>query len=733
MAGARLWHSQWDVVVVSAAVLAVGAAFVTWRVATPAACAWLGPDAASWTPRGLVPKLPAGCLLPSTLPIVDAASSTHETRLTFADGSAATLPEAGFLAAVPQRLVEGAWTLLFTVAQFALCLFGFVRQPHDRGIGAALVFSAGLLSSTAVTILGLPVGAAFAEGPRWLFLAATQGTFSILWGAALLLIVLFPTPMSDTAGRLRNRAAVASAPLVLWLIVTAAIAATTGEALTRVSYAIRAQSSITLFTMLTIISTALVRMIRMRGDTAEVVARQQVLWLGGAGLSALMLSLSFWIVPHAALGAPLLPDDLIGLPGLLFVGGLAVALLRVRMFELEWLLVRVLVATTLVMLALGVYLVLLGTIDAASLPLEPVSAGVVATIVIALAAPALRRRVEWAVNWVVYRDPESPYHTLSRVAEGLGGRSVDFSRAADDIRRALRLPHVRIQAEGVVAESGSPDAVRGATPVAFPLDGGTEAGRLVVATRGRGDRLTAAEDRLLHDLARQIGTAVNQLRLSAELQHSREQLVLAREEERRAIRRVMHDDLAPTLAGIALQTETARQLLGREPAASEGVAGVLDAISRDARSTSASLRALSYELRPPALDDRGLVAALADAGVRLAPTEVKLDAVELGDLDAAPLPAAVEVAGYRIATAAMANVARHACADTCWVTLARTPSALRVRVADDGRGLAEGWRPGVGVASMRERAAELGGICTIGGRPGGGVQVEIELPLGEGR
>jgi signal transduction histidine kinase len=166
----------------------------------------------------------------------------------------------------------------------------------------------------------------------------------------------------------------------------------------------------------------------------------------------------------------------------------------------------------------------------------------------------------------------------------------------------------------------------------------------------------------------------------------------------------------------------------------------LAGIGRDATAAASALRELSYELRPPALDDRGLLLALRDRALQLAPLHVEITAVgiDAAGVDAAgmdadgrrgDLPAAVEVAAYRIAVAAMTNVGRHASASRCWVTLTLADHQLTVLVEDDGRGLPADFRPGVGVLSMRERAGELGGVCIHEQRSGGGTRVRATLPV----
>jgi signal transduction histidine kinase len=339
------------------------------------------------------------------------------------------------------------------------------------------------------------------------------------------------------------------------------------------------------------------------------------------------------------------------------------------------------------------------------------------------------------------------------VAEQLtttAARRATLPAVAADVGRALRVPYVfiqwrtedRLELVEFGREPGG-DATLYEVPLTFR---GEHVGRLGVSNRGPGERFSSAERRLLADLARQVGAAAHELALSTALQRSREQLVLAREEERRVIRRTLHDDIGPTIAGIALRAETVRQLADR-PAERDGMTTALAGIGRDATAAASALRELSYELRPPALDDRGLLLALRDKALQMAPVPVEITAVGIDavgidpvGIDAAgidggraDLPAAVEVAAYRIAVAAMTNIARHAAASGCWVTLTLADQQLTVLVEDDGRGLPADFRPGIGVLSMRERAGELGGTCVIEQRSGGGTRVRATLPVTGGR
>jgi two-component system NarL family sensor kinase len=248
---------------------------------------------------------------------------------------------------------------------------------------------------------------------------------------------------------------------------------------------------------------------------------------------------------------------------------------------------------------------------------------------------------------------------------------------------------------------------------------------------------------LLEDLARQAEVAVHAVRLTDDLQRSRERLVATREEERRRLRRDLHDGLGPTLASLALRLDAARKLVRIKPGDAEQL---LVRMKDQTQDTVGDVRRLVYGLRPPALDDLGLVAAILQqaeghgfavdgssedrekgAAEKDGSVSFSLETPE----DLPPLSAAVEVAAYRIAQEAMTNVARHAHPKTCHVSLSidRVGGVLQLEVTDDGVGMPEDRQAGVGMSSMRERAEELGGTLAVEPGPEGGTHVSARLPL----
>ncbi|NUP63092.1 MAG: two-component sensor histidine kinase, partial [Nonomuraea sp.] len=245
-------------------------------------------------------------------------------------------------------------------------------------------------------------------------------------------------------------------------------------------------------------------------------------------------------------------------------------------------------------------------------------------------------------------------------------------------------------------------------------------GELIVGLRAGEHRLAPADARVLALLAVPLAAAVHATGLSVELQRSREHIVAAREEERRRLRRDLHDGLGPVLTGVVYQADAAGNLIAN---GSPGQAAELVARLRgQVTGAIEDIRRLVYGLRPPALDELGLVGAVRQQADHLA-LDVAVDAPE----DLSRLSAAVEVAAYRIVTEALSNAVRHAGAVRADVRITLA-DRLEIEVVDRGGDGTGDWRAGVGLRSMRERAAELGGTCHAGPYDGGG-RVLARLPL----
>ncbi len=421
----------------------------------------------------------------------------------------------------------------------------------------------------------------------------------------------------------------------------------------------------------------------------------------------------------------------------------SLSLLRYRPWDIDLLINRILVYSMLTISIVAIYILVVVGLGMLFQAHSNLGIALLATGLVAVLFQPLRTRLQQAINHLLYEDRDESYRVISRL-----GRRLEATLAPEAVlptivetvacrvpiyrARALKLPYAAIALkqgdEWTVAASFG---VLQDEPVRLPLVYHTEqVGELVLAPRAPGERFTPADRALLEDLARQASLAAHAVRLTADLkrltvdlQRSYERLVTVREEERRRLRRDLHDGLGPQLASLTLKLETARNRLAHDPLAQ----ALLSDLTQQTQATVADIRRLIYALRPPALDELGLVSALRELTLQSSDQV----AMRLNALACLPeLPAAVEVAIYRIAQEALTNVIRHAHARHCDLRLALDESAglLTLSIQDDGCGLPPSWDVGVGLVSMRERAEELGGTWTIEQVKSGGTRVLARLP-----
>jgi signal transduction histidine kinase len=423
-----------------------------------------------------------------------------------------------------------------------------------------------------------------------------------------------------------------------------------------------------------------------------------------------------------------------------------IAILRHRLYDIDRLINRTLVYGSLTACVVGIYVLAVGGLAILFQARGNLAVSLLATGVVAVLFQPLRSRLQRGVNRLMYGERDDPYAVISRLGRRLEATIAPetvLPAIAETIAQALKLPYAAIllkEGEGfrTAATYGSATKEHEALPLVYQRE---EIGRLVIAPRAPGEQFSTGDRRLLEDLARQAEVAVHAVKLTSDLQRSRERLISTREEERRRLRRDLHDGIGPTLTGLALQLHAARKLVRPRPEDAEVTLTRLEQRTEEALS---EMRRLIYGLRPPALDDLGLIPSISQLamsqGMVDPPVGTETDGGRQNGLifsmeapDELPtLPAAVEVACYRIAQEAVTNIARHAQARRCEIRLSveDAPSVLRFEVVDDGIGIAADRVAGVGLSSMRERAEELGGALAVGPAPEGGTLVLARLPLG---
>lgn len=473
---------------------------------------------------------------------------------------------------------------------------------------------------------------------------------------------------------------------------------------------------------------------------------QQTKWvLYGIGVQTLVA---------CSIAAPLLRDPSAGDPGTLYFLVsrvvwvcatlltqllIGLAILRARLWDIDVVINRTLVYGALSASIVGMYVFTVSALGILFVRMVPAGGSsflaLIATGLVAVLFQPLRDRIQRAVNRLMYGERDTPYAVVSRLARRLEETLVPtavFPTIVQTVQEALKLPYAAIalkqdDAFPLLAVVGTPVM----DPLRLPLIYQHEVvGQLILATRSPGETFSPADRRLLDDLARQAGVAAHAvllhaeaIRLNRELQRSREALVTTREEERRRLRRDLHDGLGPALASLTLKVDAARDELTYDVAAA---ADMLHHIKQDLQGAVADIRRLVYALRPPALDDLGLVGALRMQAAQFQDARLRVTVEAPERLP--PLSAAVEAAAYRIVVEALTNVTRHAQAETCHIRLV-LGDALDVEVLDDGRGLPAEHTAGVGLVSIRERTAELGGRCLVERVAGGGTRVWACLPV----
>jgi signal transduction histidine kinase len=470
--------------------------------------------------------------------------------------------------------------------------------------------------------------------------------------------------------------------------------------------------------------------------------RQQTKWVVYGFAVALSLVAGLLAIPTLAFPMQTQPGSLFGSASgilanailILIPYSFGVALLRYRLYDIDSIINRTLVYGALTACIVALYVFVVGELGAlfhtsANLPISLIATGLVA-----VAFQPLRTLLQRSANRLLYGQRDEPYRVVSRLGQRLEETLTPdavLPTIVETVAQALKLPYAAIifQQDGTAATVASYGKALGEL-LRLPLSYQSERiGELVLAPRSPGELFTSADRKLLSDLARQAGVAVHAVRLTQDLQrltqdlqHARERLVATREEERRRLRRDLHDGLGPQLSSQTLLLTSAQMLLRQNPDEVEAI--LKNAITQSQQAIS-DIRRLVYALRPPALDDLGLVAAIQEQITQNRASGIAFSFDTRAQLP--PLPAAVEVACYRIVQEAITNVVRHAHAHNCTIHLT-CEEQLTIDVIDDGQGLPPAHRCGVGLTSMRERAEELGGSWQIEPGPDGGTRVHVELP-----
>lgn len=659
-------------------------------------------------------------------PVIGRSSAATGVSLFGAVVSAGTVVAAAVSDAPGSRLIDDH-VLAAAVAAAAFCLVGAVivrRFPAHRLGWLCVVVGVSEAVSGLVSEYGhravieapgsLPAGAAAASLDAWLWFPAFAAMITLL-------VAWFPD------GRLPRRwvripVAVAGVGVVCFVVGTAVMAwRLRGPAIftsDRIDDGTWLAGLANVGPALVIVGAfGCVAAAAQRLRRAEGRQRLQLLWFV-SGAAACVGVLAIGSLDWTA--APIV--ELVAVP--LLAGGVGVALLRHRLLDIELVINRVLLYGTLALLTGALYAGAVAVVGRWAGG-GSVIGNVVAAGLVAVSFDRVRRRVERFADRLLFgrrHDPARAMVELTRRVSEVAAPDM-LSAIAEAVRAALGVRGARVR----VGESGAREAMSGqidGPSLVRPLEfDGNEIGSLEIEEHA-GAPLDAAARSLCDDLAAQASIAARAVLLTAELQRSRARLVAAIDQERRRLRRDLHDGLGTALVGIVMQLEAVGNLLDGESKASSMVRTIED----ETRQLVVEARRLVHGLVPAVVEELGLVEALRQHADRLSRGEGRRGAFEIitgpGTDD---LPPVVEVAAYVVASEAMTNVARHARAHRCTVRICRDDD-LVIEVLDDGIGFVQTGSTGVGLRSMRERTEELGGTLRIERRDGSGTSVLARFP-----
>jgi signal transduction histidine kinase len=620
-------------------------------------------------------------------------------------------------------LRENASVLLLAGFMLALGAFLVAVRPRSGAPRALLVAACFYLFGLTARPFGIQV-VDLASGPRlWPFVIGDTAK-ALFWGALLLMAASLPRQSLPPR---RLVISCFAAPLALHLLyILAALQQTSelGRLARLVSVSFGAAHAVPILMVL-----ALVVGYRSVGQPEK---RAAVRWVVIPFTLLMFAYLGLGKLPAAITGHPLIPWIWFRGLFILVLAAMAVAVVRNHLFEVQIVIRRwglriiALASATAGVLVLWRLLIMPRTQPADWL-LAAAAGALIAALCVTI---ALLNRVLERHLFGARADSDVMIAALSPRTTPVATDEGGLVATLDVMMQALRLAfvHLDLTMPGMTPLSVSRGASRQPDRVMSLYAGKVHVGQLSLAVRSGLEPLGRADERLLDALGHVLASSAYNLGLQQALRKALAQAVTAREEERRHIRREIHDGIGPLLAAALLRTETAMGL----PPGCESQAESLQKLHAVQKTALLDVRSLVEGLRPPALDHGGLLGALQQhaelstvMGAQGPPT-VNFEVA--GELSV--LSAAVEVAAYRIGQEAISNATKHSGAQRITVRMSRADNGLSVEVEDDGTGVpADANGSGVGKASMTERATELGGWCTNENSPTGGTRVKAWLPI----
>ncbi|MET3697562.1 histidine kinase [Bacillus oleivorans] len=404
------------------------------------------------------------------------------------------------------------------------------------------------------------------------------------------------------------------------------------------------------------------------------------------------------------------------------------AIFKYKLWDINIVIHRTILYGALSLFVILFYVLMVGLLSRFFQSEDNLLASIITAGIIAVCFQPLKERLQSIVNRLIFGDRDNPYKILNQLNSILEvSRSTDhvLPLVVKTLSQALKIPYAAVQlnergSDQIVASFGEAREVGVEIPLLYQ---GQQLGTLLLSHRSSAEPFSQADLKVLHDMARQVGIVAHSILLYKDLQWSREKLVNAREEERRRLRRDLHDGLGPSLASLAIKIDVAQTIMNKEPFKSQKLLIEMDS---QIKQLIQDIRRLVYSLRPSTLDELGLLSAIREltSHYKMGPIHF----IVKGPESFPPLPAAVEVAVYRIVQEAITNVVRHSGAKKCIIDITLNEKLL-LSVIDDGLGLSHSLLFGIGIKSMKERAEELGGSFSVYSPTAGGTEILAELPI----
>ena len=613
------------------------------------------------------------------------------------------------------------WGLISFATAFLL-IAGFIRirKPNHHG-GQILFLTACALAGSTAWSFGLQVSD-FTDGTGfWLYKISTLLFYDLFWIGGLHFALIFPKPNPIL---LKSRFIIPAIYVIPYFLLGTflilARSASSGILDWFSRWTVPEGIHATFFLSMTLLAT-----IWQYRNSRSGITRHQIRWITFASLISGGSGLLLYVIP-SVLGRQIIDINLAGLIVLPFPIAIAIAILRHNLFDIDKLINRTMVYGALSASTMTLYIFIVGYLSDKFQINDRTIITFFTTGLVAILFQPLRNWLQKSVNRWMYGERDEPYQVLVNLSEQMGktlSPENTLPTLIETIARTLKLPCVTITLfHSGIEETQATFGLPKEPFIQLPLIHHSELiGYLKVSQRSHDEEFSLSEKHLLENIAAQASTAAFNVRLMHDLQRARLNLVTAREEERRRIRRDLHDGLGPNLASLTLRADTIHNLLEHDPQRADQMLGDL---KRQIQSTIQDVRLLVYELRPPALDELGLIGAIESFIDKNATTqpEIILNAAK-------PFPdlsAALEVAVYRIAMEGLNNILRHAKAEHAIIEIRIQNKELIIDIQDDGIGMSPVSITGVGLASMREHAEELGGkFKVLPAQPGFHIRAEI--------